>query len=174
LRRIWRRRGRGGADAGEEAEQAGEPGEAPEAEPGEAPEAAPGGSGETPAPAPGGSGTSTAPDTSTPTGAVAAFYTRAAEDDFDGAWDLATPTLRQQLTGYDAFVAQQRPLKSIEFPSLEVTEQSGDTAVVTFRSIARLETKTDRCRGTIDVVRGGDGWLVNKLHVAGCTPGPPS
>jgi hypothetical protein len=113
--------------------------------------------------APEGSATPTTPD-----GAVQAFYTAAAEDDYEAAWALGTDNLHSQLQGYDSFAASQSTLESIEFPELEVTEQSGDSATVAFRSIARHTDRTDRRCGTIDVVRGSSGWLVDQLHIGDC------
>ncbi len=53
---------------------------------------------------------------------------------------------------------------------LTVSRQSGDRATVSFQSIAHHTDRTDHCSGTIDVVRGGSGWLIDQLHVGGCTP----
>jgi serine/threonine-protein kinase len=119
------------------------------------------------APAPPTGGESAA-STETPDGAVNAFYTAAANDDFDGAWALATPRLQEQVEGYDSFVSGQRSLESIEFPKLEVTEESGDSATVAFSSIARHDTFTDRCNGVIAVVRTGSGWMVDHIDQAAC------
>jgi hypothetical protein len=117
-----------------------------------------------PAPAPeAGSGTPATPD-----GAVQAFYTAAANDDYETAWALGTDNLHTQLQGYDSFAASQSTLESIEFPELAVTEQTGDSATVSFRSIARHTDRTDRRCGTIDVVRGSSGWLVDQLHIGNC------
>jgi serine/threonine-protein kinase len=116
------------------------------------------------APAPeSGSGTPTTPD-----GAVSAFYTAAANDDYDTAWSLSTERLHQQVEGYDSFVAGQSTLESIEFPSLEVTEESGDSATVAFRSIARHDSFTDRCQGEIAVVQQGGSWMVDHIDAASC------
>jgi hypothetical protein len=104
----------------------------------------------------------------TPDGVVEAFYTAAADDQYEEAWALGTDNLHAQLQSYDSFAASQSTLESIEFPTLEVTEESGDSATVTFRSVARHTDRTDRRCGTIDVVRGSQGWLVDQLHIGNC------
>jgi hypothetical protein len=141
--------------------ESGSGGAAAEEEP--APEAESGAT-EEPAPAPESeSGTPTTPD-----GAVSAFYTAAANDDIDTAWSLSTERLHQQVQGYDSFAASQSTLESIEFPSLEVTEESGKSASVSFRSIARHESFTDRCQGSIAVVQQGGTWMVDHIDSASC------
>ena len=104
----------------------------------------------------------------TPDGVVEAFYTAAANDQYEEAWALGTDNLHAQLESYDSFAASQSTLESIEFPTLEVTEESGDSATVTFRSVARHTDRTDRRCGTISVVRGSQGWLVDQLHIGNC------
>jgi hypothetical protein len=133
-----------------------------------------GGSSATPAPAapapaaPSGTGG----DTSSPTAVVSSFY-KTSIDDPHAAYQMGSDNLHKQITEQD-FTNQESTLKSIDFPQLTVTSQSGNAATVTFKSIARHTTKTDHCSGTISVVRGANGWLVDQLHVAGCTSGPPS
>jgi hypothetical protein len=107
----------------------------------------------------------------TPDGAVSTFYTSAANDDYEAAWKLATPELQNTLQGYDSFAAQQSTLESIEFPKLEVTEESGDSATVAFNSIARHDTYTDRCTGSVGLVRQGDTWMLNELQGISCETG---
>jgi serine/threonine protein kinase len=125
-----------------------------------------------PAPSSGGS-TATGADQSTPTGVVASFY-KTSIDDPNAAWAMGTDNLHNQLGSEQSFAGQESTLESIDFPQLKITDQTGDSATVQFRSIARHTNKTDRCHGTIDTVKGSDGWLVDQLHIAGCTHGPPS
>jgi hypothetical protein len=133
-----------------------------------------GGGSRTPAaPGPATGGGSAGADLSTPQSAVSSFY-RSSIDDPQGAYrKMGSDNLHNQLSEAD-FAAQESTLVSIDFPQLEVTDQTPSSATVRFRSIARHTTKTDRCSGTIDVVKGSSGWLVDQLHVAGCTHGPPS
>jgi hypothetical protein len=114
----------------------------------------------TPAPASG---------SASPTDAVSTFYTDAANDDYESAWALGTDNLHKQLVSYDSFAKSQGTLESIEFPQLEVIDQSGESATVQFKSVARHTDHTDHCTGTISVVQGDSGWLLDQLHVAGCS-----
>ena len=107
----------------------------------------------------------------TPDGAVSTFYSSAANGDYDAAWQLATARLQSQLGGYDSYVASQSSLESIEFPKLEVIEESGDTATVAFRSIARHDSYTDRCTGRAALVRQGGTWMLDQLQGVNCQRG---
>src|SRR4051812_37365734 len=111
----------------------------------------------TAAPSTGGSSGATG-DQSTPTGVVASFY-KTSIDDPHAAWLMGTDNLHSQLQSEQSFASQESTLKSIDFPQLRVTDQTGDSATVQFQSVARHTTKTDRCRGTISVVKGSSGWL---------------
>jgi serine/threonine-protein kinase len=113
-------------------------------------------------------GTTGAGGPSTPTGAVSTFYNDSANDDYQAAWALGTDSLHRELISYDSFVASQRSLQSIEFPKLEVADQSGSSATVAFSSIAHHTDRTDHRCGTIDLVKGTDGWLVDQLHIGNC------
>ncbi len=101
-----------------------------------------------------------------PAAAVRDFYKRAASDDTDGAWALASPALRDQLGPRERFDATFSTLESIRFGRLEVTDQGARTATVAIRTVARHPDRTDRCQGTVETVRPGERWLVDRLGVA--------
>ena len=107
----------------------------------------------------------------TPDGAFSTFYTSAANGEYDAAWQLATSRLQSQVGGYDSYVASQSSLESIEFPKLEVTEESGNSATVAFRSIARHDSYTDRCTGSAALVRQGGTWMLDQLQGVSCRRG---
>jgi len=112
--------------------------------------------------------TQAAADPSTPAGAVRAFYERAAEDDFDGAWALAGPGVRSAFGGSIAQLeGTLGTLQSISFPRLQETDRTADTATLAFRSVARHTDRVDRCSGTIDTQRAGGGaWRLERLGVS--------
>jgi serine/threonine-protein kinase len=112
-----------------------------------------------------------APAAGTPEAAVNDFYTRAARDDYEGAWALATPRAQQKLGGFASFRAGQSSLESITFPKLK-GKQSGDTASVTLNSQAVHESRIDRCKGSIDLVRSGGAWKLDDFHIANCAQTP--
>ena len=93
---------------------------------------------------------------------VTTFYTRAANDDFKGAWALGTDKLHAQFPGgFHTFKATVATLESIEFPTIEAT----DPNTVEFTSIARHTNRTDRCNGTATLVEG----MIDHLSVQ-CGP----
>jgi hypothetical protein len=109
-----------------------------------------------------------AADPSTPDGAVRAFYGRAIEDDFDGAWALAGPGVRSQFAGsIGTLEGTLGTLRSISFPRLEVTDRTATTATVALRSVARHTDRVDRCAGTIATAReAGEEWRLVRLGVS--------
>ena len=100
-----------------------------------------------------------------PKQAVADFYTSAADGEFEQAWKLAGPGLREQLGGYDSFVNTLQTLESIDFPKLETTVKSDDRATVELRSVAKHTDRTDNCSGTAELTWSSDAWLIDHLSV---------
>lgn len=103
-----------------------------------------------------------------PAAAVNAFYQAAATGDYATAWAKATPNAHQQLGGYDSFARGQSTLESISFPKLKITSQTGDGATVELHSEAVHADRVDRCKGTVDLVRTGGEWKLDRLNIAGC------
>jgi hypothetical protein len=96
-----------------------------------------------------------------PAASVRAFYERAAEDDFAGAWRLAGPRMRAVYGDSEAeFERQLGSLERIEFPELATEERSGSTATVRVRTVATHTDRVDRCAGTLQTTRSGGRWLV--------------
>jgi hypothetical protein len=91
-----------------------------------------------------------AADPSTPTGAVKAFYTRAADHDYAGAWALAGPGMRSAFGGEEAkLVGTFDTLRSVRFTTLaEDGTQSGATRVRVV-TVARHTDRTDHCTGAL-------------------------
>ena len=104
-----------------------------------------------------------------PAGAVRAFYERAAEDDFDGAWELAGPGLRAQF-GNDrgTFEGTFRSLESVRFTRLSAADPSDTSATVALATTATHTDRTERCTGEAQSVRDGERWLVDRVGVR-CT-----
>ncbi|GAC1325839.1 MAG: hypothetical protein NVSMB25_24740 [Thermoleophilaceae bacterium] len=129
-----------------------------------------GGSGATAGSAPGDTGASatTSLDPSTPEGAVNSFYTLPTRGDFNRAWALGTPALHNQVNGFASWKAGESDLKSITFPTLRVTRNTGTSATVALVSAANHGSYTDHCTGTVDVVRSGSTWMLEQLHIADC------
>jgi hypothetical protein len=103
----------------------------------------------------------------TPEGTVQTFYTRAAGDDFEGAWELASPAFQSQLGGYDAFVGQQSSLQAIEFEKVKV-KGSGEAPEVEIETVATHSDRVETCKGSLHLVRGGAAWLIDRAENVQC------
>ena len=110
---------------------------------------------------------STASPTS-PDGAVESFYERAAAGDYRGAWDLADSSFRSELGGFPAFRSQQSTLRSIEFPSIDMTSESGSSATVSFSTVATHTSFVDRCNGSMSMVKAAGGWVIDAAQDITC------
>ncbi|HKG63987.1 MAG TPA: serine/threonine-protein kinase [Solirubrobacteraceae bacterium] len=96
-----------------------------------------------------------------PAATVRAFYERAAEDDFAGAWRLAGPRMRAVYGNSEAeFERQLGSLERIEFAELALDARSGSTATVRVRTVATHTDRVDRCTGTLQTTRSGGRWQV--------------
>ena len=102
----------------------------------------------------------------TPVSAVRGFYERAADGDYDGAWNLAGPRFRAEFGSRAGLEDTLGSLRSIQFLTLEETARSGRTATVRISTVAEHSTRTDRCTGTLQTIRRGDGWRVEPQGVS--------
>ncbi|MDQ6749156.1 MAG: hypothetical protein M3Z33_00135, partial [Actinomycetota bacterium] len=102
----------------------------------------------------------------TPAGAVEGFYQRAASHLYPEAWALAGPGVRAQLGGFDAFQGQFQTLRSITFSRAQATSQTADRATVAIATTAVHTTRTDRCTGSVELIRSGGGWSLEHIGVS--------
>src|SRR4051812_18896145 len=116
----------------------------------------------TPAPTP---AAGTVPASEPAATTVTDFYTRAAKDDFQGAWNLGTSNLHAQFGTMSRFQATFATLQSVSLSGLRVTAQSGDSATVAFSSVAQHTDHVDRCTGQAKLVSQASQWLVDHLSV---------
>ena len=91
----------------------------------------------------------------------------AAAHQYQPAWALADPPFRAQLLGFSSFQAQQSHVRSLTFNSAKVTGQSASGATVAVQTTPVLDSGTQHCQGTVDVVPGGGGWLLHHISI-GC------
>jgi serine/threonine-protein kinase len=101
----------------------------------------------------------------TPDETVVDFYEQSADGDTRGAWELASPSFREQLGGYAAFEESQSTLESIEFDQAETVDESGGSAEVAIQTVATHTDRTDECEGSLDLTRGGDAWLIDQASI---------
>jgi serine/threonine protein kinase len=102
---------------------------------------------------------------SSPASTLTSFYTRAANDDFAGAWAMGTDNLHAQFGSLATFQSTLATLESISFPALRATGLSGSTATVEFSSVAKHPDRTDHCTGRATLVKQGTHWLVDHIDV---------
>jgi hypothetical protein len=102
----------------------------------------------------------------TPGQTVVAFYERSAAGDYVGAWALAAPPFREQLGGYNSFLQSHGTLESIKVEPAELQLPGSDVAQVAIRSVATHVDGVDRCRGVLNLARGGpSGWVITGANV---------
>jgi eukaryotic-like serine/threonine-protein kinase len=100
---------------------------------------------------------------------VAEFYTSAARGDYDTSYNLLTDGWRQQFFPTQADLAATfAPVQDVTFVEGPTAEVAGDTATVTGRTRAELDTQIEQNEGTwILVSENGewriDEWTVNRL-----------
>ena len=97
---------------------------------------------------------------------VQEFYTSAAEDDYDRSANLLSNAYRQS-TWYSRgiFEGTFDTLASIEFTQGPVAQVNGNTATVSFSTIAYHTDRTDRRTGTATLVRENGEWKIDSIDV---------
>ncbi len=106
------------------------------------------------------------PAAASPASVVRNFYTDAADDRFEAAWRLAGPRARAQLGGFEAFKRQLGTLRTVEFQEDRVARQSAARATVAIQTRAAHSDRVDNCRGDVELIRKGGGWLIDRLGVS--------
>jgi hypothetical protein len=103
-----------------------------------------------------------------PIAAVETFYEDSAAHNYPAGWALADPTFRNQLQGYDSYVAGQSDDRAIIFNAAHVVSESADSAVVAIQTTSERTNGTQHCSGTVQTQRqAGGGWLVHLIDI-GC------
>jgi hypothetical protein len=95
------------------------------------------------------------------------FYTSAANGDYEKSSQLLTDAYRQS-TWYsrEKFSGTFDTLQSIRFTSGPNAQVDGNTATVSFSTIATHTNRVDRPDGTATLVRQGDEWKIDNLSVS--------
>ena len=104
------------------------------------------------------------------TGAVRAFYRRAAGGDYARAWSMAGPRMRQAFgNSLQRFSRDLSSLQRIRFERVAIVARDKAGATVDIRSVATHVNRVDRCTGTLRAIRRpGGGWLVEAADIR-CT-----
>jgi serine/threonine-protein kinase len=95
------------------------------------------------------------------------FYTSAANGNYEKSSQLLTDAYRQS-TWYsrERFSGTFDTLQSVRFTSGPNARVDGDTATVSFSTIATHTNRVDRPDGTATLVRQGDEWKIDNLSVS--------
>jgi hypothetical protein len=98
---------------------------------------------------------------------VQAFYTAAADGDYDGAWSLLADDARAQFGGDpDQLRATFDSLERVEIHSLD-PRVDGDRAQVALATTAYHRQYVDECSGSTSLGRGEGGWHITQFEI-GC------
>jgi len=105
------------------------------------------------------------PTPADPAGAVRTFYARAVAQDPEGVCALRGPALRARFS-CDGLTNQFATLRSVTFRRARLVSRSERAATVAIATTARHTDRTDRCEGTIGLVReASPDWLLDDLSV---------
>jgi serine/threonine-protein kinase len=104
----------------------------------------------------------------TPTSAVESFYGLAAAHRYGQAWQLADPSFRAQLAGFNAFAAQQSHVSSIRFDQADTTARTPADATVAVQTTPVVDGQAQHCHGTVEVQRGGatTAWKLHAISIS--------
>lgn len=97
---------------------------------------------------------------------VEEHYRVAASEDYREAWGFLASRYQRELGSRAAWTEQFRTLERVEFTEgPAVVRSSGNTATVSFSTVAHHESRTDRRSGTATLVREGGGWKIRSLSL---------
>ncbi|WP_243638048.1 serine/threonine-protein kinase [Rubrobacter taiwanensis] len=95
--------------------------------------------------------------------AVREMYLAAASDDPGSSWDYLSGRFRQQVGSREAWTGQFDTLERIEFLRGPEAEVSGDTARVSFVTLARHTDRTEQNTATWVLISEGGVWKLDEL-----------
>ncbi|CAA9399181.1 MAG: Serine/threonine protein kinase [uncultured Rubrobacteraceae bacterium] len=90
-------------------------------------------------------------------------YEVAASDDYRDAWNYLSSSYQQEWGSRGAWTNQFRTLESVEFTSGPNAEVSGDTATVSFSTVATHTNRVDRPSLTATLVNEEGEWKIDSL-----------
>jgi eukaryotic-like serine/threonine-protein kinase len=90
-------------------------------------------------------------------------YEVAASDDYRDTWNYLSSSYQQEWGSQSTWTNQFRTLESVEFTSGPNAEVSGDTATVSFSTVARHTNRIDRPSLTATLVKEDGEWKIDSL-----------
>ena len=97
---------------------------------------------------------------------VSDFYNSAADGDYDTSASLLSAGYRQSTWPPEAFPSTFDTLESIQFTQGPEAEVNGDTATVSFSTIATHTDRVDRRTGTAMLIQENGEWKIDSINVA--------
>jgi len=94
---------------------------------------------------------------------VREHYEVAASDDYQDAWNYLSSSYQQQVGSPGAWTNQFRTLESVRFTSGPAAEVSGNTATVSFSTVAQHTDRTDTPSLTATLVKEDGEWKIDSL-----------
>ena len=91
------------------------------------------------------------------------FYQTAAGPNYQDSWDLLSDRYQQELGARETMTDQFRTLESVRFTSGPEAQVSGDTATVSFSTVARHTDRTDTPSLTATLVNENGEWKIDNL-----------
>ncbi len=92
-------------------------------------------------------------------------YEVAASDEYQDAWNYLSTSYQQEWGAPAAWTDQFSTLESVRFTSGPMAQVEGDTATVTFSTVARHTDRVDRPDVTATLVPQSDEWKIDNLSV---------
>jgi len=92
-------------------------------------------------------------------------YEVAASDEYQNAWNYLSTSYQQEWGAPAAWTDQFSTLESVRFTSGPTAQVEGDTATVTFSTVARHTDRVDRPDVTATLVPESDEWKIDNLSV---------
>ena len=92
-------------------------------------------------------------------------YEVAASDEYQDAWNYLSTSYQQEWGAPAAWTDQFSTLESVRFTSGPTAQVEGDTATVTFSTVARHTDRVDRPDVTATLVPESDEWKIDNLSV---------
>jgi serine/threonine protein kinase len=91
------------------------------------------------------------------------FYKTAAGPNYERTWTFLTPRYQQEIGARGRLTNQFQTLESIEFTDGPTAEMNGNTATVTFSTVARHTDHVDRPTLTATLVKEDGEWKIDNL-----------
>jgi len=91
------------------------------------------------------------------------FYQTAAGPNYESSWDFLSSRYQQELGSRASMTNQFQTLESVEFTSGPMAQVDGDTATVSFSTIARHTDRTDTPSLTATLVNEDGEWKIDSF-----------